>query len=326
MSQALRASALACVGGPWSAVDADFLKKAQSRLQRLVERSGILVFASHSNEFLARLCKTAMWIDHGTIKMTGSIEDVVGAYEGEDAARHVREVLNERLHVPVWRLGQPALASRQVNDEVHGWWDYASPPVEHTCSTAGMREREEQRRLLESEIEKRLAERFADLRGELEWEDEGSAAVLRRAEAPPPPAAAEPFNVAFFPTRQSIGYHTAMEYRFVAGAFGRPGPATAWLRMRHPLVTGEEPTPLQRVAIAADSGNGISGPLDFERFVFINIDLSIHLGRAPVGEWICLDSTTIPDRSGLGITDTALYDEAGALGRAAQTLLVAPRS
>lgn len=77
------------------AVDADFLKKAQTRLQRLVERSGILVFASHSNEFLARLCKTAMWIDHGTIRMTGGIEDVVRAYEGEDAARHVREVLDE---------------------------------------------------------------------------------------------------------------------------------------------------------------------------------------------------------------------------------------
>ena len=77
------------------AVDADFLKKAQSRLQSLVERSGILVFASHSNEFLARLCKTAMWIDHGVIKLSGSIEDVVRAYEGEDAARHVREVLQE---------------------------------------------------------------------------------------------------------------------------------------------------------------------------------------------------------------------------------------
>ncbi|MGH9205239.1 MAG: ABC transporter ATP-binding protein, partial [Acidimicrobiales bacterium] len=64
-------------------------------LQRLVDRSGILVFASHSNEFLARLCKTAMWIEHGVIRMTGSIEEVVRAYEGEDAARHVREVLAE---------------------------------------------------------------------------------------------------------------------------------------------------------------------------------------------------------------------------------------
>jgi ABC-2 type transport system ATP-binding protein len=36
-----------------------------------------------------------MWIDHGTIKMTGGIEEVVGAYEGEDAARHVREIIAE---------------------------------------------------------------------------------------------------------------------------------------------------------------------------------------------------------------------------------------
>jgi ABC-2 type transport system ATP-binding protein len=77
------------------AVDAEFLKKAQMRLQSLVERSGILVFASHSNEFLARLCKTAMWIDHGEVRMTGGIEDVVRAYEGEDAARHVAEILAE---------------------------------------------------------------------------------------------------------------------------------------------------------------------------------------------------------------------------------------
>jgi ABC-2 type transport system ATP-binding protein len=79
------------------AVDADFLKKAQYRLQRLVERSGILVFASHSNEFLARLCKTAMWIDHGAIRLTGGIEEVVRAYEGDDAARHVREVLAQTI-------------------------------------------------------------------------------------------------------------------------------------------------------------------------------------------------------------------------------------
>ena len=77
------------------AVDAEFLKKAQTRLQNLVERSGILVFASHSTEFLARLCKTAMWIDHGSIKMTGGIEDVIRAYEGEEAARHVAEVIAE---------------------------------------------------------------------------------------------------------------------------------------------------------------------------------------------------------------------------------------
>ena len=36
-----------------------------------------------------------MWIDHGTIRMTGGIEEVVRAYEGDDAAHHVREILEE---------------------------------------------------------------------------------------------------------------------------------------------------------------------------------------------------------------------------------------
>ena len=77
------------------AVDAEFMKKARVRLQALVERSGILVFASHSNEFLAQLCDRAMWIDHGQIRQQGGIEDVVRAYEGDDAADHVRHVIYE---------------------------------------------------------------------------------------------------------------------------------------------------------------------------------------------------------------------------------------
>ncbi len=59
------------------AVDTDFLKKALKRLQRMVERSGILVFAGHSNEYLARLCTTAIWIDHGELRMSGGVEEVI---------------------------------------------------------------------------------------------------------------------------------------------------------------------------------------------------------------------------------------------------------
>ncbi|MFC7962691.1 galactan export ABC transporter ATP-binding subunit Wzt/RfbE [Rhodococcoides kroppenstedtii] len=77
------------------AVDAEFMKKARTRLQELVKRSGILVFASHSNEFLAQLCDTAMWIDHGQVRQQGGIEDVVRAYEGDDAGDHVAHILRE---------------------------------------------------------------------------------------------------------------------------------------------------------------------------------------------------------------------------------------
>lgn len=77
------------------AVDTDFLRKAMDQLHKLVERAGILVLASHSNDFLARLCTTAIWIDHGEIQMTGSVEDVVGAYEGAQAADHVARIAAE---------------------------------------------------------------------------------------------------------------------------------------------------------------------------------------------------------------------------------------
>ena len=140
---------------------------------------------------------------------------------------------------------------------------------------------------------------------------------------PPPPGPAEGAAGDFFPTGQSVGYHTAMEYSFVKGAFLEPGPATVWMRMRMPLIAGEQPTPLQRVLIAADSGNGVSAALDWREYLFINTDLSVHLLRPPAGEWVCLDAITHVD--GLGLSDTALWDERGRIGRAAQTLLVRRR-
>ena len=66
------------------AVDAAFLDKSKKRLKELVERSGLLVFASHSDEFLRDLCDTAIWMEHGQIRMQGDIEDVLKAYKGDD--------------------------------------------------------------------------------------------------------------------------------------------------------------------------------------------------------------------------------------------------
>ena len=64
------------------AVDAAFLEKSKRRLQELVERSGLLVFASHSDEFLRSLCDTAIWMEHGQIKRQGELEEVLRAYKG----------------------------------------------------------------------------------------------------------------------------------------------------------------------------------------------------------------------------------------------------
>jgi hypothetical protein len=130
---------------------------------------------------------------------------------------------------------------------------------------------------------------------------------------------------AFFPVPWDAGYHTAMEVRFAAGAFTEPGPAQAWMRMDAALIEGEEPTPLDRVLVASDSGNGVSAPLDYRRWIFINTDLTVNLRRLPEGEWVGLDSVTYADRHGVGMSDSRLHDGRGMIGRATQALLVAPR-
>ncbi len=129
----------------------------------------------------------------------------------------------------------------------------------------------------------------------------------------------------FFPVPYEVGYHTAMEYRFTRGSFLAPGPATCWMRMRAPLVEGEDPSPLTRVLVAADSGNGISSVLDWREYLFINPELTVHLHRYPAGEWVCLSARTTIDADGIGLTRSRLYDQTSALGRAAQSLFVAAR-
>jgi hypothetical protein len=141
----------------------------------------------------------------------------------------------------------------------------------------------------------------------------------------PPPGPEQGSEVEFFPTGEEVGYQSAMEMRFVSGAFLEPGPALVWLRMRQPLVAGEEPTPLQRVLVAADVGNGVSASLDYRRHLFINVDLTVHLERMPVGEWVCVDAQTLPQPNGVGTAESVLSDQDGRIGRALQTLLIAKR-
>ena len=121
-------------------------------------------------------------------------------------------------------------------------------------------------------------------------------------------------------------HRTGMELRFVRGRFEHRGDATAWFRLRLPVVLGETPSPLQRVLAAADFGNGISGRFDFGAALYINTDLTVYLHRQPAGEWICLDATTTVQRTGVGLAQSALSDQTGPIGRSLQSLLVDTRT
>jgi hypothetical protein len=116
------------------------------------------------------------------------------------------------------------------------------------------------------------------------------------------------------------GFVDAVEWRWLSDR-----PTTAWLRQRVPLVAGEEPTPMQRLMVAADCANGVAAALDLREWLFVNTELTVHLHRAPVGEWVGVSAATVVGPTGAGTVSALLHDEDGHTARAAQALIVRRR-
>jgi ABC-2 type transport system ATP-binding protein/lipopolysaccharide transport system ATP-binding protein len=66
--------------------DASFMERANERLRGFVERSGILVLASHDAGLLQRLCQRAVRLEHGRILDDGPFDDVMARF-AEDQHR-----------------------------------------------------------------------------------------------------------------------------------------------------------------------------------------------------------------------------------------------
>jgi hypothetical protein len=141
---------------------------------------------------------------------------------------------------------------------------------------------------------------------------------------PPPGPAAGAFTRSPWDGSLGRAFHShAVEHRFVAGGWDRPGPTTDWIRLRVPLVAGEPLSPLARVVAVADFGNGISWVLSREAgWRFINPDLTVYLHRLPAGEWVGLEARTWAGPEGAGLAESGLWDEGGRIGRALQSLLL----
>ena len=100
------------------------------------------------------------------------------------------------------------------------------------------------------------------------------------------------------------------------------GAATIWIRMRVPVVAGEEPSPAVRAAVTSDFGSGMSGAAP-SGYRSINTDISLHLFREPVGEWLCYDAVSHLG-TGVALAGGELHDSTGLAGHVTQTVLVEP--
>ena len=102
------------------------------------------------------------------------------------------------------------------------------------------------------------------------------------------------------PTGWHGGYLDAVEWRWVSGSVTEPGPGVVWMRPPA-LVAGEAISPLQRLLACVDSASGVSAALDVRRWAFLNTELTVHVLRPPVGEWVCLEAATTLGSGSVGV-------------------------
>jgi hypothetical protein len=152
----------------------------------------------------------------------------------------------------------------------------------------------------------------------------GRSPAVRFDELPPPfPAEAE---TRLFVDAPEFGYGRAFEWRFAEGGFHLIGPATVWSRLLVQVIQGEPVSALSRVLAMVDSANGVSAELSPRAFLFVPVNLTVSLARAPEGEWVGMSAKTSIAREGVGTTHARLFDRTGYFGESLQTLFVEPRA
>lgn len=60
--------------------DARFATRAARRVEAMIERSSIMVLASHSDELIRQMCNRVILLDHGRILADGPTKDVIDMY------------------------------------------------------------------------------------------------------------------------------------------------------------------------------------------------------------------------------------------------------
>jgi ABC-2 type transport system ATP-binding protein/lipopolysaccharide transport system ATP-binding protein len=63
--------------------DAAFLSKAQARLEAFIEKTSIVVLASHNTDVCRRWCAKGIWLERGEVAGEGDVNSVLDGYAGK---------------------------------------------------------------------------------------------------------------------------------------------------------------------------------------------------------------------------------------------------
>lgn len=116
---------------------------------------------------------------------------------------------------------------------------------------------------------------------------------------------------------------------FIAGIEVRrrqfsPGRAHYWAHTPVELVAGEPVSDTARFVGLVDIANGMAVRAAPTEVAFPNVDLTVHLFRAPVGQWNGTDLTVSFGATGHGLTHSIIHDVEGPVGAVSQSLTVRP--
>jgi ABC-type polysaccharide/polyol phosphate transport system ATPase subunit len=68
-----------------AAGDADFVNKSRLKMESIMERAGILIFASHANNLIRAYCNKALVMDRGRPVFLGDVDEAIAIHEMRSA-------------------------------------------------------------------------------------------------------------------------------------------------------------------------------------------------------------------------------------------------
>lgn len=149
----------------------------------------------------------------------------------------------------------------------------------------------------------------------LQASETGELAGTSMPRLPPPEEMEEWRPETFWPG----GFVRAVEVR---RSLLQPGRALSWVRTDAALVAGEAASQTAKALAIIDIANGLAPRVGMDEAAWPNVDLTVHLFRAPQGAWLGFDTMVSFGPSGIGLTSSTIHDAQGALGAVAQSLTI----